>query len=103
MRIIHTVVFRLRHDEGSPAESAFLSDARRILSVIPTVNEFAVRTKRKPVTDVLEGLLERGILAGPGLGNWYPELADVMLLSTTECTREQEMDALVTALEEVTR
>ena len=35
--IRHTVVFRLKHKSGSPAESAFLSDARRILGPIPGV------------------------------------------------------------------
>lgn len=51
MRVIHTVVFRLRHDEGSPAESAVLSDARRVLSAIPTVNEFAVRRQVSSKSD----------------------------------------------------
>ena len=51
MRVIHTVVFRLRHDEGSPAESAFLSDARRILSAIPAVNDFAVRRQVSSKSD----------------------------------------------------
>ena len=35
--IRHTVVFRLKHAPGSPAEAAFLSDARRILGAIPGV------------------------------------------------------------------
>ena len=35
--IRHTVVFRLKHAPGSPAEAAFLSDARRILDPIPGV------------------------------------------------------------------
>lgn len=51
MRIIHTVVFRLRHDEGSPAETAFLSDATRTLSAIPAVNDFAVRRQVSSKSD----------------------------------------------------
>ena len=35
--IRHTVVFRLKHAPGSPAEAAFLSDAKRILAPIPGV------------------------------------------------------------------
>jgi glycine dehydrogenase subunit 1 len=69
----------------------------------PFVNELAVRSRKRPVVEVVDGLLARGILAGPALGHWYPELADAMLVSTTECVRDEDMDALVGALEEVTR
>jgi hypothetical protein len=35
--IRHTVVFRLKHVPGSHGETAFLSDAKRILGAIPGV------------------------------------------------------------------
>ena len=35
--IRHTVVFRLKHAPGSPAETKFLVDAKRILGPIPGV------------------------------------------------------------------
>jgi Stress responsive A/B Barrel Domain len=38
--IRHTVVFRLRHEPGSPAEAAFLADAERALADIPGVERF---------------------------------------------------------------
>jgi len=69
----------------------------------PFFNEFAIRSTRVPVVELIEGLSARDLLAGPGLGRWYPELADVLLLSTTECLQEQDMDALVAALGEVGR
>jgi len=37
--IRHTVVFKLKHDKGSPAESDFLTSIRK-LSDIPTVKKF---------------------------------------------------------------
>ncbi len=69
----------------------------------PWFNEFAVRSRKVPVADLPERLAGRGILAGPGLGRWFPELADSLLLSTTECTRDSDVDALVGALAEVSR
>jgi glycine dehydrogenase subunit 1 len=69
----------------------------------PFFNEFAIRSKKVPVVELIEGLAQRKLLTGPGLGRWYPELADVLLVSTTECLREQDMDALVAALGEVRR
>jgi hypothetical protein len=38
--IRHTVAFRLRHPDGSPAERAFLEEGRRVLSAIPGVRNF---------------------------------------------------------------
>jgi Stress responsive A/B Barrel Domain len=40
--IRHTVVFRLRHAAGSPAEEDFLSTARTQLAAIPGVERFEV-------------------------------------------------------------
>jgi hypothetical protein len=40
--IRHTVVFRLRHEPGSAAESDFLRAAREQLTTIPGIERFAV-------------------------------------------------------------
>jgi hypothetical protein len=40
--IRHTVVFRLRHPPGSPAEAGFLRTAREQLTPIPGVGRFEV-------------------------------------------------------------
>ena len=40
--IRHTVVFRLRHPEGSPAEADFLRTAREQLEASPGVERFEV-------------------------------------------------------------
>ena len=39
-KIRHTVVFALKHPQGSPKTKAFLQDARRILTTIPNVENF---------------------------------------------------------------
>ncbi|MBO9598656.1 MAG: Dabb family protein [Cohnella sp.] len=41
-RIIHSVIFSLKHEKGSEQERRFLDDGRNILSGIPVVNEFQV-------------------------------------------------------------
>lgn len=38
--IRHTVAFRLKHPDGSPAERAFLEEGQRVLSAIPGVRNF---------------------------------------------------------------
>jgi glycine dehydrogenase subunit 1 len=68
-------------------------------------NEFAVvlPTAAAPVVD---RLATRGILAGVPASRFYPsypELAEVLLLTATEMTSEQDMDALVSALAEELR
>jgi glycine dehydrogenase subunit 1 len=45
-------------------------------------------------------LAERGIVAGYPLATGYPELAGTLLLAATELTSDDEIGALVTALEE---
>jgi glycine cleavage system P protein (glycine dehydrogenase) subunit 1 len=46
-------------------------------------------------------LVDRGIVAGYPLWRDYPELADTVLLATTELTTDDEIAALAAALEEV--
>lgn len=40
--IIHSVVFTLKHDEGSEQAQKFLQDGKQLLSAIPGVNNFQV-------------------------------------------------------------
>lgn len=46
--IRHTVAFSLRHEPGSPAETAFIDEGRRTLTSIPGVVEFAVSRQVSP-------------------------------------------------------
>jgi glycine dehydrogenase subunit 1 len=46
-------------------------------------------------------LAERGIVAGYPLWRDYPELADTLLLAATELTTDDDVAALVLALDEI--
>jgi hypothetical protein len=48
--IRHTVIFRLKHEAGSPAEAAFLEDAL-ILAAIPGVKKFERLLQVSPRND----------------------------------------------------
>ena len=52
MPIQHTVVFRLVHPHGSPQADAFLADARRLLSSIPGVQQFAIQRQVSEKSDL---------------------------------------------------
>lgn len=66
----------------------------------PFFKEFVVRMPRPPA-EVNAQLLERRIIGGYDLGRAYPELANSMLLCVTEMNTREEIDALVTALGEI--
>ena len=66
-------------------------------------NEFAVRLPR-PAAEVASELAANGILAGVPVSRLIPGdsgLADILLLTATECTSEDDIEALVTALGKV--
>jgi glycine dehydrogenase subunit 1 len=66
------------------------------------LNEFAVRVN--DARSVHAALLERGILAGLPLGEWYPDepdLADALLVCATEVTTSDDIDQFAVALREV--
>jgi glycine dehydrogenase subunit 1 len=75
--------------------------ARRVHSA-PYLNEFAVRAR--DAAQVHRRLLERGVLAGLPLHDWYPddpELADTLLVCATEVTSDADIERFVAALGEV--
>ncbi|MGH7899423.1 MAG: aminomethyl-transferring glycine dehydrogenase subunit GcvPA [Candidatus Binatia bacterium] len=64
----------------------------------PFFNEFAVRlpdARRRR-----DRALERGVLAGVALGDWYPELEDALLLCATELHSAEDVERLAQALVE---
>ncbi len=52
MAIQHTVVFRLAHEAGSPAETAFLKAARTTLTSIPGVAHFTINRQVSQKSDL---------------------------------------------------
>jgi len=66
-------------------------------------NEFAVRLSQ-PAAPVVEALAARGVLGGVPLSRLCPDrpdLANVLLIATSECTDPADIAALAHALEEV--
>jgi len=66
----------------------------------PFFHEFVVKCP-KPVSEVNQALIERGIIGGVDLGADYPGMTDHMLLAVTEVNSKDEIDALVEALKQV--
>jgi glycine dehydrogenase subunit 1 len=67
------------------------------------LNEFAVRVPN--ASAVHASLLDAGVLAGLPLATWYPDdpdLADALLLATTELTTDGDIERLVGALASLT-
>jgi glycine dehydrogenase subunit 1 len=66
----------------------------------PFFHEFAFCCP-KPVAEINEALLERGIIGGYDLGKEYPSLKDHMLIAVTEMNGKEDIDAFVEVLKEV--
>ena len=64
----------------------------------PTFKEFVVRDRENRIEEALDSARDAGYLAGVPLGQWYPELADCMLVAVTEKRTKQEIDGLAEAL-----
>ncbi|HDI53029.1 MAG TPA: aminomethyl-transferring glycine dehydrogenase subunit GcvPA [Candidatus Bathyarchaeota archaeon] len=63
--------------------------------------EFTVSFEEKSVEEVHRGLLERGIHGGKSLVGEFPELGETALYCVTELHAKEDIDLLVSALEEV--
>jgi len=59
--------------------------------------EFVVRTPR-PANQIIEGMLEKGFLAGVDLGHFREEWSNLLLVAVTEKRTKQEIDSFVNAL-----
>jgi glycine dehydrogenase subunit 1 len=68
----------------------------------PFFKEFTVRSK-VPVHVLFAHALEDNILAGLGLGRWYPSLEDSFTVAVTEKRTRSEIEALATSLNAAVR
>ena len=66
----------------------------------PFFNEFVITTP-KPASEVARALLDRQIIGGVTLDDYYPEKKDALVVCVTETARRAAMDQLVEALAEV--
>jgi glycine dehydrogenase subunit 1 len=65
----------------------------------PTFKEFVVRVKGQSVPDFIEKARQESIFAGVPLGQWYPQLADCLLVAVTEKRTKEEIDRLAAIME----
>jgi glycine dehydrogenase subunit 1 len=63
----------------------------------PVFHEAVLKLPR-PTSEVLEGLLARGILGGFDLSGEYPELGDALLVCATETRTETDLQRYAEAL-----
>ncbi len=72
--------------------------------IAPVFNELAIRVPAgETAAGVLQRLRDRSILGGLDLGRFYPQLADCILMTATELTTDDDIEALGTALEAIAR
>ena len=64
----------------------------------PRFKELVLRTP-VPAEGLVRRLADRGFLAGPALGRWFPELDDCLLLAVTERRTEDDINSLAEAIE----
>lgn len=64
----------------------------------PRFKELVLQVPRD-AGDLARRLADRGFLAGPSLGRWFPELADCLLVAVTEKRTEDEITAFAEAIE----
>lgn len=64
----------------------------------PRFKEIVLRTP-VPAAELARRLADRGFLAGPPLGRWFPELDDCLLLAVTERRTQEDVDSLAEAIE----
>ncbi|MBI4387993.1 MAG: aminomethyl-transferring glycine dehydrogenase subunit GcvPA [Candidatus Omnitrophica bacterium] len=62
-------------------------------------NEFAIRCPR-PVSEINQFLLKKGILGGFDIASVFPEFQNAMLLCATETKSKEDLDRFVAALKE---
>ena len=65
--------------------------------------EFTIRFDNSSVSDVTKALLERGIQSGKDLTQEFSDIGETALYCVTEVHSQEEIDRLVTTLEEVLR
>lgn len=66
----------------------------------PYFNEFVLRLGKDP-DDVLGKLAAQGIFGGVNLGKWYKNLADAILVCTTELNTKEEIDDFAGKLRDI--
>lgn len=74
------------------AKAHYLAGKLPLRFAAPFFNEFVVDTGSLSPAEVNRRLLEKKIIGGVPLGQWYPELSSGLLLCATEMTKREHMD-----------
>jgi glycine dehydrogenase subunit 1 len=85
--------------EQNLAKAHYLASKLPLKFDAPFFNEFVVRASGNSPNQINAGLLDKKIIGGLPLGQFYPELSDCMLLCATEMNRRQDMDVVAAAFE----
>jgi glycine dehydrogenase subunit 1 len=88
------------HKAHYAAEQIDALDGYSVWGQAPFFHEFVVACPR-PVAEINEALLDLGILGGYDLGKAYKALDGYMLIAVTEMNSVEDIDELVSALQEV--
>jgi glycine dehydrogenase subunit 1 len=76
------------------AKTAFKEAGFEVIHDGYSFNEFVVKLN-KPVKEMNQELLRKGMIGGYDLGRDYPELANHMLVAVTEQRSNEEIDTFV--------
>jgi glycine dehydrogenase subunit 1 len=90
---------RLNYDKAEYAkEKLGAIKGVAVLNIAATFNEFTLALPQDAAA-LVEKLLQQGIAAGVPLGNYYPELANCLVVTVTEKRSREEIDTLAKAME----
>lgn len=79
------------------AKKALQEKGLELVFAGPSFNEFVIKLA-KPVKEVNQALLQKGIIGGYDLGRDYPELPHHMLVAVTELRTKEEIDTFAQEL-----
>ena len=82
------------------AKNAFKENGFEVVFDGHSFNEFVVKLN-KPVKEINQQLLKKGIIGGYDLGRDYPELENHMLIAVTELRTKEEIDTFVKELGDI--
>ncbi len=90
---------RLNRDKAEYAKARLAAiPGVSLLNGGATFNEFALALP-KPAASIVEGMLKEGLAAGVPMGEYYPELDNVLVVTVTEKRSKKDIDGFAGLLE----
>lgn len=91
---------KLNMQKARYAKKAFAEAGFEVIFDAPIFNEFVIKLN-KPVSEINNQLIEKGIIGGFGLGFYYSDLDNHMLVAVTEIRTKEQIDAFVKELRDI--